>query len=115
MNSQDQNPGTVHVRLIEDECLALLENTSETRLNVDAKIMLATTMLADDEGVAHLEGGQLARWCGEPGYARAGRGFLSRRIKYLTTIGVLAPGSRPTELRSMIGRAAYAEAEEVAA
>lgn len=113
--TDQENPGTVHVRLIEDECLALLENTSETRLNTDAKIMLATIMLADDEGVAHLEGGQLARWCGEPGYARAGRGFLSRRITYLTKVGVLAPGSRPTELRSMVGRAAYAATEEVAA
>lgn len=113
--SDQENPGTVHVRLIEDECLALLENTGEDRISVDSKIILATVLLADGEGIAHLERGQLAHWCGDQRFKRASNRFLQKRIDHLVTVGVLAPGSTPTELRSMVGRAAYAEAEEVAA
>lgn len=112
--TDQENPGTRHVRLITDECMAVLKDRGENRLNADSKIMLATVLFADDEGVAYIEPGKLALWCGDPGNARAGRSFLKRRINHLVKAGVLAPGSTPTELRSMIGRAAYAEAEEVA-
>lgn len=115
MTEQEQNPGTRHIRLIQDDCLAALKDRGENRLNADSKILLASVLFVDDEGVAHIEPGKLALWCGDPGHARAGRSFLKRRINHLVKAGALAPGSTPTELRSMIGRAAYAEAEEVAA
>ena len=113
--TDQENPGTVHVRLIEDEVMALLKDTGANRLHPDSKILLAAVLFADNEGVAHIEGGKLSRWCANPGSQRAGRGFLQRRIAHLVKVGALAPGSTPTELRSMVGRAAYAEAEEVAA
>ena len=113
--TDQENPGTVHVRLIEDECLALLENTSNVRLSLDSKILLVVSMFADDEGVAYLEPGKLALWCGDQKHERAATSFLKRKIRKLIAVGLLAPGSTPEELRSMIGRAAYAEAEEVAA
>lgn len=108
-----ENPGSRHVRLILDECMDLLKDRGESRLNADAKILLAAILFADSEGVAHLEGGQLARWCGSPTYAKAGRSFLKRRIDFLIEVGLLAPGSTLVELRSMVGRSAYGEVEEV--
>ena len=113
--SDQENPGTRHVRLITDEVMALLKDAGRDRLTEDSKIVLASVLFADNEGVAHIEAGKLSRWCANPGFRRAGRGFLQRRIDHLVKGGALAPGSTPEELRSMVGRAAYAEAEEVAA
>ena len=113
--SDQENPGTRHIRLITAECVALLKNTGVDRLSVDTKILLAAILFADDEGIAYIQSGKLSHWCGDQRFKRASNRFLQKRIDHLVTVGVLAPGSTPTELRSMVGRAAYAEVEAVAA
>lgn len=110
-----ENPGTVSVRLIWDDSVALLEKKGKGSLSVDSKIMLAALLFADDEGVAQMKPRQLARYCADWKNETASPTFLRRRIAALIEAGVLAPGSTPTELRSMIGRSAYGVTEEVAA
>lgn len=108
-----ENPGTVSVRLIWSEGIALLKKKGKGSLSVDSKIMLAALLFADDEGVAQMKPRQLARYCADWKNETASPAFLKRRIDALIEAGVLAPGSTPTELRSMIGRSAYGDAEEV--
>ena len=113
--TDQENPGTVHVRLIWDDCIALLRNTGEHRISVDTKILLASVLFAYNEGITRMGPRQLRRYCGDQRRKMATTEFLQGRIDNLAEVGVLAPGSTPEELRSMIGRAAYGDAEEVAA
>lgn len=109
-----ENPGTVAVQTIWDEAIALLRGKREPRLNADAKILLTSLTFADDEGVAVIKRGQLAKYCAEPSRGMATVAFLQRRIDHLIGPGVLASSSTPLELRSMWSRTAD-EAEQVAA
>lgn len=98
--------GTVTVELIYADILGLLRDNGADRPQTDIKILLATVMFADEEGVAHLNDGALAYWSRLPGRKRGSDQHVQRRIDVLIDAGVLAPGSTTTELRSMVGRAA---------
>lgn len=93
----------LHVELLHDEIVAVLRSNRENeRLHPASKIVLASILFADSEGVAHLNDNSLRRWCAEPGHQRASKPYLQRQINGLIEAGVLAPGSTPTELRSML-------------
>lgn len=98
-------PSTVHLELIRHDIRELLRNTEGERAGVEVKIVLASLSSPDDEGVTRLREGDLAAWCAMPGKPPATDEFLQMRIDRLIRAGVLAPGSTPTELVSMIGRA----------
>lgn len=114
MSDQD-NPGTTHVRLIRSEALAVLKGNGDVRLHPDQIIMLAALLFADEEGIAYMNPKSIQRWCARPGQYRASERYVQRRIDAMIDAGVLAPGSTPLELRSMIGRSAYSEVAEEAA
>lgn len=109
-------PETVPVELIYDEVLAQLRPAGgDDQIGAEAKILLAVLLFADNEGVATLKPGALRHWCGRSRRSRASTEFVARRIQHLTDAGVLAPGSTETELRSMVGRKADENEEEMAA
>lgn len=99
-------PDTVAVELIYADALELLRDNGANRLHPDSKILLAAVLFADEEGVANLNAGALAHWCKLPGRKRGSDRHVQQRIDVLVDVGVLAPGSTTTELRSMINRAA---------
>lgn len=96
-------PDTVPVELIHDDALAVLRDRSGV-LHPDTKILLASLLFSDDEGVAHVQARALGRWCALPGTSAARPEFLAQRVGVLTDGGLLAPGSTIQELRSMVGR-----------
>jgi hypothetical protein len=99
-------PDVIGVQLISEEVLELLRDQGPDCLHPDTKIVLAALMLADAEGVAVLRNRSLQRWCGRKPGEFASRGFIRSRIDYLVRAGLLAPGSSPGELRSMVARQA---------
>lgn len=101
MNTTPPN-NVAPVSVLHTEVLDVLRYTGPGRLHPGSKILLASMLFADNEGIAKLNENSLRRWCAEPGSTRASSGFLRRQIDFLTEAGVLAPGSTPTELRSML-------------
>jgi len=99
-------PETTSVELIRHDILELLHNVEGERIGVEVKIILASLLSPDSEGVTRLREGELAAWCAMPGKGPATADFLQMRVDRLTRAGALAPGSTATELVSMIGRAA---------
>lgn len=97
---------TVQINVIESEVIAAMKSG---HLHPDQIIVLSSIVFADGEGIARMPKDQLRRWCALPGQRRSTTGFIRARIAGLVTAGVLAQGSTPTELRSMI---AYANEEE---
>lgn len=110
-----QLPDVIPAVLIADEVREVLRYTGEGAPHPDVKILLATVLFADEEGVAKLGARRLRKWCARPGHRTASRGYVVGRIGRLIEAGVLAPGSTPTELRSMIGRRAEDGLEALAA
>lgn len=115
-------PSVVGLQMISDETLRILRDHGEGAPHSDLRIALASLLFADGEGVAHLEEGALRRWCSIDGKRMSTVSFVERRIGVLVEAGVLAPGSTPTEMRSMIGRRAVvvdfedtSETKEIAA
>lgn len=93
---------TVTITLIRDEAMALLRGKGPESLHPTTKILLASVLFADSEGVAHLGSESLRRWCAGPDRRRASQAFIDRRIEELLAAGALAPGSTPKELISML-------------
>lgn len=94
------------VQMIDAEVIAIIKNPEVWS---DVKLILASAHFADGEGISRFSKGQLARWLAMPGHRRAKAWFVESRIAALIEQGVLAPGSTPTELRSMV---AYGQEEE---
>lgn len=98
--------GTRTVHLIEADVIALAKSPE---LHPDMRLLLASVLFADGEGVSKFRKSQLQGWCASHGRRRASARFVQSRIDALIEQGVLAPGSTPTELRSMV---AYGQEEE---
>lgn len=103
--------GTRTVNVIDAEAIALMKSDD---MHPDMRLMLASIVFADGEGVARFRKGQLQHWLARPGRRRAVAWFVQRRIDGLIEQGVLAEGSTPTELRSMIAYGTEAESGEAA-
>ncbi|MGP9612233.1 hypothetical protein ACT3TE_03135 [Brachybacterium sp. AOP42-B2-9] len=103
--------GTRTVHLIEDDMIQILKSPD---LHPDLTIALAAVLFADAEGIARMPQGQLRRWCARPGQngRKASDWFIRSRIDGLIETGVLAEGSTPTELRSMVAYGTEAESGE---
>ncbi|MGP9745963.1 hypothetical protein [Brachybacterium sp. AOP29-B2-41] len=103
--------GTRTVNVIESEAVAFMKNAA---VHPDLRIMLASIVFADSEGITVLRKGQLPAWLAQPGRRRASSGFVRARIDGLIEAGALAEGSTPTELRSMVAYGTEAESGEAA-
>lgn len=97
--------GVRAVRLIESEAISLIKSQE---VHPDIRLVLASVLFADGEGVSTYSKGQLQRWMASHGRRRASAWFVQARIDVLIEQGVLAPGSTPLELRSMV---AYGQEE----
>ena len=102
-------PDTQDVVILREETLHVLRNGRWKGVHTDALIVLAAILFADEEGVAELHDGSLARWCTPKGQRERPEGFLEGRIEKLIAAGALAEGSTPEELRSMVSRRADVE------
>ncbi|UQN29582.1 hypothetical protein [Brachybacterium kimchii] len=104
------------MELIADEAIYLLKGRGSENVHHDVKVALASVLFADSEGVATLSDRTLARWLGGDGRTKVPMREVRQSIDRLTEGGVLAPGSTPAKLYSMIARRAETDgAEEVEA
>ncbi|MBK0330127.1 hypothetical protein I8D64_01750 [Brachybacterium sp. MASK1Z-5] len=107
-------PDVVHVELITDEVMALLRAKGPEALSDDAKIILASLLFADEEGIATFGSRTVPRWL-SPGEVQLTYPECRERVLHVIAAGALAPGSRRKQLRSMIGRRAEVQEHEGAA
>lgn len=103
--------GTVELSVIHDDMVELIRSRGGPALGPESVIILASMLFVDEEGVATIREGSLRRWCRRPGRKESATAeFVEGQIQKLIVAGALAPGSTPTELRSMVARAAEADA-----
>ncbi|MBK0332509.1 hypothetical protein I8D64_14000 [Brachybacterium sp. MASK1Z-5] len=109
--TRDRLPDVVSCELITDEALVALRGVGQEGAHQDVKVAIASVLFADAEGVARLGDRTLARWLAGDGKTKVPMREVRQSIDRLTEGGVLAEGSTPTELYSMIGRRAEVQGE----